>query len=311
MRIAIIGRTSLLYNTAKLLYKNGHEIPLIVTSREAPEYTIKAEDFKKLAEEFAAEYIYTPKINEITITERLKKLDMIDLAVSINYSGVISQEVIDIFPLGILNSHGGDLPKYRGNACQAWAIINGEQRTAICIHKMKGGELDSGDIITRKYKTMDLNTRVSQIYDWFEKEVPLMINEAVDLLQKNPAYYLEKQSTDAKDALRCYPRIPSDGKINWSAGAEDVVRLVNASSEPYVGAFCHLNDTVVTIWRAELFNDNEIYLAVPGQVAAINNNDGSVIIITGKGKVKVTEIEMNGKRGLPSEFIKSIRTRLV
>ena len=38
------------------------------------------------------------------------------------------EEVIDFFELGILNAHGGDLPRYRGNACQAWAIINGEER---------------------------------------------------------------------------------------------------------------------------------------------------------------------------------------
>ena len=38
--------------------------------------------------------------------------------------------------------------RYRGNACQAWAILNGE-KISLCIHKMIGGELDSGDIITR------------------------------------------------------------------------------------------------------------------------------------------------------------------
>ena len=40
---------------------------------------------------------------------------------------MFSQSTIDLFPLGIL-IHGGDLPKYRGNACQAWAIINGEEK---------------------------------------------------------------------------------------------------------------------------------------------------------------------------------------
>ena len=40
-------------------------------------------------------------------------------------------KVISIFTLGILNAHGGDLPRYRGNACQAWAIINGEEKTYV------------------------------------------------------------------------------------------------------------------------------------------------------------------------------------
>ncbi|GAB1465742.1 hypothetical protein MASR2M54_12420 [Aliarcobacter cryaerophilus] len=57
----------------------------------------------------------------------MKKTDC-EIAVSLNYSSIISQNVIDLFPLGVLNAHGGDLPRYRGNACQAWAIINGEEK---------------------------------------------------------------------------------------------------------------------------------------------------------------------------------------
>ena len=37
-----------------------------------------------------------------------------DIGISVNHPGVIPQEVIDLFPLGILNALGGDLPKYRG-----------------------------------------------------------------------------------------------------------------------------------------------------------------------------------------------------
>jgi methionyl-tRNA formyltransferase len=69
-----------------------------------------------------------------------------DIAVSINYTGVLPQGVIDLFPIGVLNAHGGDLPRYRGKACQAWAIINRESRIGLCIQKMIGGELDSGEV---------------------------------------------------------------------------------------------------------------------------------------------------------------------
>ncbi|GAB1465743.1 hypothetical protein MASR2M54_12430 [Aliarcobacter cryaerophilus] len=39
MKIAIIGRTEILYETVELLLKHGYEIPLIITSKEALEYT--------------------------------------------------------------------------------------------------------------------------------------------------------------------------------------------------------------------------------------------------------------------------------
>ena len=49
MRIAIIGRTEILYETACLLHASGHEIVCILTSKEAPEYTRKVLDFELLA----------------------------------------------------------------------------------------------------------------------------------------------------------------------------------------------------------------------------------------------------------------------
>ena len=47
------------------------------------------------------------------------------------------------------NAHAGDLPRYRGNACANWAIINGEDKVGLSIHKMDAG-LDSGPIIQKK-----------------------------------------------------------------------------------------------------------------------------------------------------------------
>jgi len=311
MKVAIIGRTSILYNCAKILLDNHFEIPLIITSKEAPEYTINSNDFKKLAEDIGAKFIYTPKINEEEIITNILSLGEIDLAVSINYSGVISQKVINLFRFGVLNAHGGDLPKYRGNACQAWALINGEKKIGLCIHKMIGGELDSGPIISREYFNIDINTRIGQVYDWIESETPKLVLQSVNEIKKNKDFVLEYQSLNPSDSLRCYPRNPSDGKIDWGKSNEDILRLINASSEPFSGAFTSLNEQQVIIWRAEIYENDENYLAVSGQISTINKTDGSIIVICGLSKLRITEIEIDGQRGLPATMISSIRKRLI
>lgn len=157
MRIAIIGRTEILYDTAFRLQASGHEISVIVTAKEAPEYTKTSDDFRSLAERKGIPFVHTTRIEEAI--PLIAKLPKFHVGVSLNYSGIIPQSVIDFFPLGILNAHGGDLPRYRGNACQAWAIINGEERVGLCIHRMIGGELDNGDIIARDYFPLTLNTK--------------------------------------------------------------------------------------------------------------------------------------------------------
>ncbi|MGI8544095.1 MAG: methionyl-tRNA formyltransferase [Aridibacter sp.] len=309
MKIAIIGRTETLFETALLFLEKGYEIPLIVSAKEAPEYTKTADDFENLASEINAVFIKTARISTAGNVKKIRELEKIDIGISMNYISVISQEVTDSFSLGILNAHGGDLPKYRGNACQAWALINKEEKVGLCIHKMIGGELDSGEIIAREYLPIDINTKIGEIQKWMGEIIPEMFLDSVKNLEDDPNYVLEVQSKNPKDALRCYPRIPSDGKINWQDSNETVLRLINASSEPYAGAFCSYNEKKIIIRDAELFKDEENYSAVSGQISQINS-DGSIIVICGQGKLKIKEIEIEGNRMPPAQLIKSIRSRL-
>jgi UDP-4-amino-4-deoxy-L-arabinose formyltransferase/UDP-glucuronic acid dehydrogenase (UDP-4-keto-hexauronic acid decarboxylating) len=308
MNIAIIGRTEWLYRAAKLLIERGHTIKLIVTSGESPEYQTGAEDFRLLAEEVDAGFICSAKIHKEQ--DALKKFMPIDIGISVNYINIIPPEVIDLFPYGILNAHGGDLPRYRGNACQAWAIINGEDKIGLCIHKMVGGELDNGDIIAREYFDIDINTKIGTVYRWMETQIPELFLEAVTKLEQDKHYILEKQSRNPAEILRCYPRRPEDAGIDWNSTNREILRLINASSEPYDGAFCRLDGKKMTIWDAQLFEDNETYCAVPGQVAAIDKTNGCVIVITGAGKLKINEISYENYRGKPDRVIKSHRNRL-
>lgn len=311
MRVAIIGRSELMYDTALLIAKLGYTIPLVITSKESPEYKITSKDFEKFALTHNAVFINTAKINSPQVIEALNDLENIDIAVSINYSGVISQNIINKFRLGILNAHGGDLPRYRGNACQAWAIINGESKIGLCIHKMVGGELDSGDIVNRDYYSVCEKTKIRQVYDWMNYRIPELVIESLSKLEIDYNYILEKQSKNPKLALRCYPRTPDDGKIDWHKNNIDIIRLINASGEPFSGAFSSYNGKKIIIWDAEIYEDEEIYLATPGQISNISI-EGFIIVITGKGKIKINEIELDGIRTTNvNEMIKSIRIKLI
>lgn len=305
MRIAIIGRTEILYNVALQLYEDGHQIVCIITSQEAPEYTRKSSDFRELADSWQIPFAQGGPIAKYA---ELLGAAQADIAVSINYTGVVPQSVIDLFPLGVLNAHGGDLPRYRGNACQAWAIINGEERIGLCIHKMIGGELDSGDIIAREYFAINHNTKVTRVWEWMLSRTPALILQAIQKLEANPSFVLEQQSKDSSVALRCYPRMPEDARIDWRRAAIDVLRLINASNKPYVGAFCFLDHQTVIIWDAQLADDAEIFCAVPGQITKLGN--GFVDVACGSGKLRIFGVEIHGRSDSPRFWIKSIRQRL-
>lgn len=309
MRVALIGRSEVMYDTARRTLGAGHKIPLIITAKETPEYTRTSEDFRMLAEEIGACFLSTSKINTPDVVAKISGLGSIDVALSINYSGIIEAEIISLFPLGILNAHGGDLPRYRGNACQAWAIINGESRIGLCVHRMIAGELDSGDIIIREYLPISIDTKIGTVYRWMEGRVPEMFQRAISMLSEDAGYILERQSKDPREALRCYPRTPEDARVYWTNSNEQILRLINASSEPFAGAFCWYDGQRLVIWDAELVEDDEVYVAIPGQVSSIEPS-GSIVVICGKGKLRIRQVEYGGVRSGPATLIKSTRKRL-
>ena len=309
MKIAIIGRSEVLYESAKALIKASHEVVLIITAKEAPEYTKSLADFRELANSLKAEFVHAPNMASTTVVlDALHRAGPIDIGVSYNFTGMIPQNIIDLFSMGILNAHGGDLPRYRGNACQAWAILNGEKKIGLCIHRMIGDELDSGDILARTYLPIDINSTIGQAMDWIASSTPGLFVDALEQLRRDPSFVLERQSKDPALALRCYPRLPADGRIDWRKPAFEVLRLINASGKPYSGAFCDFEGQKLVVWRADLVEDDEVFCAVPGQVTALG--DGVVEVACGMGKVRILEAEVDGRSEGPRTWIQSIRKRL-
>ena len=144
-----------------------------------------------------------------------------------------------------------------------------------------------------------------------EKEIPSMFVSAINRLGNDSDYVLSHQSQSTEDILRCYPRKPEDGKIDWAKTNIEILRLINASGYPFSGAFCFFQNSKLIVWDAELYNDNECYCAVTGQVAAINRDEGYIIVITGSGKLKINKITYNNRSTNPSEICNSLRDRLV
>jgi methionyl-tRNA formyltransferase len=306
LRFALIGRTETLLESGRRLAAAGHRPSLVVTSKPAPEYRASVEDFAALASEWAVPFVRTVSAERI-VAELERIGQVVDIGISMNFAGILPESLTSRFGIGVLNVHGGDLPRYRGNACQAWAIINGEDHVGLCVHKMVGGELDSGDIMAERRMALGIDTRVGQIWEWIDKTTPELLLEACDRLSGDPDFILRSQDKDPALALRCYPRTPEDGRIDWSRNAIDVLRLINASSEPYAGAFCAFEGREVRIWRGRLRHSETPYLAVPGQVTDLEGH--SVAVATGNGQLWLDRLTVDGVAIAPRDLISSVRAR--
>ena len=77
--------------------------------------------------------VWQPRLKgQADIVDELRRLQP-DLILVVAFGQMLSQEVLDIPALGVLNVHASLLPKYRGAAPINWAIINGDAATGITI----------------------------------------------------------------------------------------------------------------------------------------------------------------------------------
>ena len=141
--------------------------------------------------------------------------------------------------------------------------------------------------------------------------IPQLFKETVDKLFQEPSFILEQQSKDTSKALRCYSRRPEDARLDWRQNAINSLRLINASGDPYDGAFTSLDDEKLYIWDAEIFDDKELFCAIPEQIIEILRN-GSVVVACGEmTKIKlITVSHIKGKRSNPNKYLYSTRQRL-
>ncbi len=81
-------------------------------------------------------------VSEKVITAGFKS----QVAVLIDFGIIVKQDVIDGFPLGIINSHFSLLPQWRGADPITFSILSGQKQTGVSLMKVVE-KLDEGDVL--------------------------------------------------------------------------------------------------------------------------------------------------------------------
>ena len=213
----------------------------------------------------------------------------------VGWQRLLPEAVLETAVLGTLGFHGSCdfLPWGRGRSPINWSIIEGRNRFILHMFLISPG-VDDGDVV---------GMRVYDVNEWDDCR-SLYYKTAIaqaELL----ALHLPRLRRGACPGLPqvgepfYYPkRTPEDGRIDWSAPAEAICRLVRAVTWPYPGAFCFLEGERMTVWRAQPFSGDFFGKATPGEVCfTTDNGTGEFVVRCGDGTVLVTRSEGAVPRG--------------
>ncbi len=311
MRVLILGRSELLYDTALLLAAK-HDICGVITAPATPEAKRREDDFRSLADGAGCPYLLAGKLDVSAVA--MARACNADVAVSVNWVSIISKEFIDTFPHGVLNAHCGDLPKYRGNAVINWAMLRGESQIDISVHTMTPGVLDMGDVYAQGAVALTESSTIGTVIEDIGGLIPHLFEEALDRL---PTAQPLKSFRDILEApgFRCYPRLPGDGAIDWSRSVGEIDLLIRATTRPYPGAFtCLMLDgslRKLVVWKARIVTHVTDDVGIPGQIILNDRESGETHVLTGKGVLALQQVQFGDEAEAfpPGSRFKSIRAR--
>ena len=132
-RIVLLGKGDLAVSIADWLFYNSYTIDKVVPVIPEPDWCSSL-----------SEWAMKKSIKVVSSGDYKDAGPAIDIAISIFYEKIISQEFIDRCGK-IINLHNSPLPKYRGVRPINWALKNNERKHGVTIHKITAG-IDVGPI---------------------------------------------------------------------------------------------------------------------------------------------------------------------
>jgi methionyl-tRNA formyltransferase len=214
-----------------------------------------------------------------------------DLIIVAAYGLILPQAVLDIPPLGCINTHASLLPRHRGASPITAAILAGDSETGITLMKMDAG-LDTGPIIAVD-KLLIANDETTATLS--EKLAHLAAALLIRTLPRWLANEITPQPQDESRATHTRLIKATDGLIDWTKPAVEIERLVRAYT-PWPGAHTHYAGKLLKVLRSRVLTAEAT--AEPGRVIKIGNG---VAVGTGKELLGLQEIQLEGKRTLSAE----------
>ena len=194
------------------------------------------------------------------------------------------------FPLIVF--HDSLLPKYRGFAPTATAILCGDETIGMSIIFASEG-IDSGDVILQRSTRIGDDTYIAEALDLQTKLYASATKELIELIASGN---IRATPQDERLAVYSVWRNPEDAKIAWTESAVAIHRKIRASGYPYPGAFTTLDGAKIFIEKAELVPDLSFAIREPGKFWKLEA--GMPIVVCGKGLLKILSALDESKKPL-------------
>jgi methionyl-tRNA formyltransferase len=221
-----------------------------------------------------------------------------DVMVVVAYGLLLPSAILSAPRLGCLNVHASLLPRWRGAAPVARAILAGDAATGVCIMRMEEG-LDTGPVMLRREVAIGPRETAGELESRLAREGASAIVAALDALAAGRAAFEPQDQAAATYASKL---TKAEARLDWRESASSLERRVRALN-PRPIAETTLDGAQLRIHESEAVAAEGA--AVPGTILRADSK--GVVVLAGEGGLALTRLQLPGRRIVSASEIANAR----
>jgi methionyl-tRNA formyltransferase len=294
LRLVFMGTPAFAEPSLRAVLDSGFELAAVVTQPDRPRGRGQRLAFSPVKAGALARGlpVWQPVVKgQADIITEIRRLQP-DLILVVAFGQMLSQDILDIPSLGVLNVHASLLPKYRGAAPINWAIINGDAETGITIMWLTL-EMDAGDIFLQKSEAIRADDTAGSLGERLADLGANLLVEALQAVQNGEII----RKPQPPQGITFAPALTKElQRLDFSRPAEQLHCLIRGL-DPKPGALTLYQDKILKVFRPQL-GARRPHLPPPGTVLQVT--PAGVEIACGDGTLWLRELQLAGRKRLPA-----------
>ena len=289
LKVVFFGTPQFAVPTLDALLASSHAVVGVVTQPDKPRGRGQKETdapVKARALQAGLRTLQPPTLKDPAALTDLAALDA-DIGVVAAYGKILTQAVLDIPRLGMVNVHASLLPKYRGAAPVHRAVMAGETTTGVTIMRVVLA-LDAGAMLARVERPVGPNDTSDEVERDLASLGAALLVQTLDRIASGPVEEVPQDDSLANYAHRL---TKEDGLVEWSRPADEIHNQIRGL-HPWPHAYSYLDGQRLILWRSTWSADT--VAAEPGTVLAADGDE--LRVATGHGTLLITELQAEGRR---------------
>ncbi len=292
MRIVFMGTPDFAVPSLKALIREGYEVAGVFTQPDRPKgrgNKMTPSPVKAVAAE-AGIPVFQPERIRKTGVEDLRSLKP-DLCVTAAFGQILSQEILDIPPMGNINVHASLLPRHRGAAPIAYAIMTGDAEAGVTTMMMDAG-IDTGDILLQEATAIRESETCGELTSRLSIIGAELLIRTIREMEAGTLKRIKQNNAE----MTYDPMLTKEmGRPDWKMNAAEIRGQINGLN-PWPCVSVPWEDGRLKLLRAVCTEGS----GEPGTVLRADPKNG-LVIACGSGAVRILELQAPGGKQMKAE----------